>query len=178
MAQARWGAAAALLPDGKILVVGGLSTGHHDSALKSAELYDPATNAWTALPDMADERAGAAASVLSSRQVAVMGGCGVGGETWKECEAFDPAKRTWEPLPEMAEAGRPVVDRRRVRGRGVAPVPGGMVVMGREAAELFDEEIGRWVTLPHPMGQPRVRGAQLVSLPASALQATAGEAGE
>ena len=39
---------------------------------------------------------------------------------------------------------------------------------GTDAAELFDEESGRWATLPHPMAQPRA-SAQLVSLPASAL---------
>ena len=62
MAQARFGAAAAVLPDGKVLVAGGMATAQGDSAVKSAELYDPATNAWTALLDMAHERAGCACS--------------------------------------------------------------------------------------------------------------------
>ena len=56
MDQARWSAAAAVLPDGKVLVAGGQATEQADSTLKTAELYDPATNAWTALPDMAHER--------------------------------------------------------------------------------------------------------------------------
>ena len=54
--QVQAGAAATVLVDGKVLVAGGQSTREHASALKTAELYDPATNAWTALPDMAHER--------------------------------------------------------------------------------------------------------------------------
>jgi N-acetylneuraminic acid mutarotase len=167
MAQARWSAAAAVLPDGKVLVAGGKATTEADSALKTAELYDPATNAWTALPDMAHKRSEAAACVLPSGRVAVMSGCWADGEERKDGEAFDPVKRTWEPLPEMCGArGSPAAE----------PVAGGMIVSGRDEAELFDEETGQWLKLPHPMAQP-LGIAQLVSLPASALQAAAAAAG-
>jgi hypothetical protein len=47
---------------------------------------------------------------------------------------------------------------------------------GDGTAELFDEESERWLRLPHPMAQPR-GATQLVSLPASALQAAAAAAG-
>src|SRR5262249_47195286 len=40
----RWDHMATLLPSGKVLVVGGLYNG----VLNSAELYDPATETWTA----------------------------------------------------------------------------------------------------------------------------------
>jgi hypothetical protein len=160
MAQARWGAAAVLLPDGKVLVAGGQSTEQDDSALKTAELYDPATNAWTALPDMADKRTQACVCVLPSGRVAVLGGRGVDGLKRKDGEAFDPVTRTWEPLPEMLS---------KRANPAVVPVAGGMIVAGRETAELFDEESGWWLALPHPMAQPR-GATQLVSLPASALQ--------
>ena len=130
------------------------------AALKSAELYDPATNAWTALPDMAHERTHLGMCLLSSGRVAVMGGFGADGQPRKDCEAFDPVKRTWEVLPEMAEPRA---------NAAAAPVVGGMVVVAREKVGLFDEESGRWLTLPHPMAQPR-GATQLVSLPASALQ--------
>ena len=134
-----------------------------DSPLKSAEMYDPATNAWTALPDMAHERIDIAACVMPSGRVAVMGGFGADGQPWKDGEAFDPVKQTWEPLPVMAEARE---------NPAAASMPGGMIVVGDETAELFDEESGRWLPLPHPMAAPRL-STQLVSLPASALQAAA-----
>ena len=46
------------------------------------------------------------------------------------------------------------------------------MVLGKETAGLFDEESGRWLTLPHPLAHARAV-TQLVSLPASALQAAA-----
>ena len=98
MVQVRMGAAAAVLPDGKVLVAGGQLSVRHASTLKTAELYDPATNAWTALPDMAHERSFTTACVLPSGRVAVVGGYGVDGQDRKDCEAFDPVKRTWEAL--------------------------------------------------------------------------------
>jgi hypothetical protein len=127
--QARWCAAAALLPDGKVLVAGGTATAQPDSALKTAELYDPATNTWTALPDMAHTRSGCCACVLPSGRVAVIGGFGVDDVPRKDGEAFDPVRWTWEPLPDMVrEAGFPAA----------APVAGGLVVVGTRLVELFD----------------------------------------
>ena len=152
------------LLDDKVLMAGGATAASADSAVKSAELWDPATQAWTALPDMAQKRFGTAASVLPSGRVAVVG---ADNEVRKDGEVFDPVRRAWEPLPEMCGArGSPAAE----------PVAGGMIVSGRSEAELFDEESGRWRALPHPMAQP-LGIAQLVSLPASALQAGAAAAG-
>jgi len=150
-----------VLPDSKVLVAGGQSTMEDDSAFKTAELYDPATNAWTALPDMAHERTQLTACVLPSGRVAVIGGFGADGQEREDGEAFDPVKQTWEPLPEMVE-GR--------AAPAAEPVAGGLIVAGYETVELFDEESGRWLILPHPMAHLRL-STQLASLPASALQA-------
>ena len=57
------------------------------------------------------------------------------------------------------------------RHPAAVPLAGEMVVVGQEAVDLFDEDSGRWLTLPHPMAQPRY-DTQVVSLPASALQAS------
>lgn len=59
------------LLDDKVLMAGGATAASADSAVKSAELWDPATQAWTGLPDMAQKRFGTAASVLPSGRVAV-----------------------------------------------------------------------------------------------------------
>ena len=51
-------------------------------------------------------------------------------------------------------------------------VPGGMVAVGGDqraaAAELFDEESGRWIALPHAMAASREVVARVVLMPASA----------
>lgn len=46
MNVARFGAAAALLPDGQVLVAGG-NQGSGGPALDSTELYNPSTGTWT-----------------------------------------------------------------------------------------------------------------------------------
>ena len=160
MARACCAAVAAVLPDGKVLVAGGRTALQPDSGLKTAELYDPATNAWTALPDMAHKRSQSGVCVLPSGRVAVVGGFGDDKQPRQDCEAFDPVKRTREPLPETAET---------IGNAAAAPVAGGMIVVGREKVILFDEESGRWLLLPHSMARPRVGATQMVSLPASAL---------
>ena len=53
---------------------------------------------------------------------------------------------------------------------GAAAVAGGLVVGG--CPELYDEESGRWVTLPHAMVEPG-RKSGLISVPAAALVAVA-----
>src|SRR6185437_702941 len=57
LATARSGAAAVALPDGRVLVTGGQTTG--GGITNSAETYDPQTNAWQMLSaTMVEARAG------------------------------------------------------------------------------------------------------------------------
>ena len=54
LANARYVHTATLLPNGKVLVAGGLDGSF--SALASAELYDPASGTWTATGSLATAR--------------------------------------------------------------------------------------------------------------------------
>jgi N-acetylneuraminic acid mutarotase len=89
---ARAGHAATLLPDGKVLVVGGAGT--------SAELYDPASGQWTVTGALGVPRSDPTATLLNNGQVLVVGGhrgeaspqsLGIFGT----CELYDPATGTW-----------------------------------------------------------------------------------
>jgi hypothetical protein len=80
----RAGAAVALLSNGKVLVVGGLSvidltdpTTFFNGILGTSELFDPATNAFTAGPTLLEKKAFATATLLNNGQVLVAGGLGV-----------------------------------------------------------------------------------------------------
>jgi N-acetylneuraminic acid mutarotase len=92
---------------------------------------------------MAQARDTATGCVLPSGRFAVLGGyCTANVNTMDDAEAFDPVSRAWEPLPPMP--------RRLVGGASVA-VAGGLLVAGgvnHAGAMLFDEESGRWFTLP------------------------------
>src|SRR3989449_4861664 len=55
LSMGRQAPAAALLPDGRVLLAGGTSA-YPFPSLASAELYDPATGTWSATGSMADQR--------------------------------------------------------------------------------------------------------------------------
>ena len=61
MATARVGLTSTLLPNGKVLVVGGGTT--------SAELYDPSTGVWTPTGSLSAARSGPTATLLPGGQV-------------------------------------------------------------------------------------------------------------
>ena len=71
MATARSSHAATLLPNGRVLIVGG-SDGDH--ALASAELYDPATGTFSSAGSMSKARDGATATLLPDGRVLICGG--------------------------------------------------------------------------------------------------------
>ncbi len=163
--------AVAVLANGCILVAGGITqlVDGMDAVTATAELWSPDTNCWTPLPEMAFPRAGAAACVLACGDVMVVGGYSDTSLTRRrDVEFFNPASLTWRvKRSDMAFArGIP----------GLAVVPGGVVVAGSQNqmdqntanVELYDEDTGKWLRLPHPMTKPRV-AASLVALPAAAL---------
>ena len=72
MGSKRASHAAVVLPGPRVLVMGG-----HDgssSPLNTAELYDPQSQTWSAVPPMGSKRSGLAAVVLPGPRVLVMGG--------------------------------------------------------------------------------------------------------
>ncbi|WP_197422762.1 kelch repeat-containing protein [Burkholderia sp. ABCPW 14] len=74
MNQARSAHTATLLTNGKVLVAGG-----RGASLSSAEVYDPANNAWTDIASLNQGRAVYAATLLPDGRVLVEGGHGSAG---------------------------------------------------------------------------------------------------
>lgn len=77
MKAGRWGHSAVTLANGKVLVAGGstLRPGGKVMALRTAELFDPATKTWEPAGEMTDARTGHVAVVLSGgKKVLVCGG--------------------------------------------------------------------------------------------------------
>jgi hypothetical protein len=94
---ARWGAAAAALPDGRVLVAGGVG-GFTGSNLSSAEIFDPETGTFSSTGSMSTSRRMALAAPLPDGRVLVAGGFGSGGSA----EIFDPVSETFSSTGSMA----------------------------------------------------------------------------
>jgi uncharacterized protein (TIGR03437 family) len=100
---------AALLPNGKVLVTGGLvvSSGRFVPT-NTAELYDPATNAWTDTGSMSAPRHAHTMTLLANGKVLVATGSNTNLNNppfltpVKSCELYDPATGAWTLTGEVA----------------------------------------------------------------------------
>ena len=112
MAQARAAHTATLLPNGKVLIAGGATIGgwgfpFYGSALVGAEIYDPATNTFTATGSMGTARFGHTATLLPSGKVLIAGGftsteVNQQALSLASAEVYDPATQTFNPAGDMA----------------------------------------------------------------------------
>jgi N-acetylneuraminic acid mutarotase len=135
MSTPRDRAAATLLPNGKVLVAGGLDN-ELGPPLASAELYDPSTDIWSPTGSMAAGRFWASATLLGTGKVLVAGG-------GPSAELYDPASGTWSATGSMAAP------------RGAYPAillkDGKFLAVGGDTSdytstELYDPATGSWTT--------------------------------
>ena len=151
----REGAAVAPLPGGRVLVAGGATSG--SVVLQSAEVFDPATGAFTALPasgntQLSMPRVAGAAAPLPDGRVLIVGGSTTGGAVLPSAELFDPASNTFTALP--ASGHDRVADGPRQFRRGPAAGREG-ADRGRRrrlrvlaGAEIFDPATETFTALP------------------------------
>ncbi len=113
MSEARTYFSATPLPDGRVLVAGGvrqeaLGIPIHIS-LASADLYDPTTNSWAPAAPMAQVRSSSPATLLPSGMVLVAGGYDFAG-TYSSgfctagAELYNPLTNSWSSAGTMAAA--------------------------------------------------------------------------
>ena len=119
---ARGAHTATLLLSGKVLVAGGSGANSRYNSLNSAELYNPATGAWSTTANLVTARgASHTATLLPGGKVLVVGG--------DSAELYDPTTETWSPT---ASPKRPL-------GGPATLLPSGKVlVTSYDAAELYD----------------------------------------
>ena len=98
----RSGHTATLLADGRVLVLGGMTSTNVDSMyIYSAEIYDPGTGVWTAAGSMREHRSLYAATLLLDGRVLVAGGWDEEGNDLRSVELFDPASNTFRTGGEL-----------------------------------------------------------------------------
>ena len=103
MVEPRSGHTATLLPDGKVLIAGGMR--RNQDFYKSAEVYDPATGKFRPTGEMNERRVGHVAVLLRSGKVLIAGGF-AGHDTTDSAELYDPASGKFAKLAVKMTARR------------------------------------------------------------------------
>jgi uncharacterized repeat protein (TIGR01451 family) len=152
------GASSALLPDGRVFSAGETA----------AQIYDPATRAWTRAQGTSVSSAAHSVTLLPSGRVLVSGG--ESGGYLALAQVFDPSRDEWRGVGSMtAVAGH---------SRAVALPTGRVLVVGGcgssapAPAETFDPASGTWA----PAGASRTgHGASFTLLPNGKVLAAGGD---
>ena len=144
---------ATLLPDGRVLVVGGIEASNDvtGTVLASAELYDPLTNSWTPAAPLPVARARHAAVLLADHRVLVIGGTDSehlpSSSYFPTAELYDPASQSWSLVASMNYA--------RVYATATLLPDNRVLVVGDDGvnertAEVFDPQTNGWFPIPDP----------------------------
>ncbi|HEU0209583.1 MAG TPA: kelch repeat-containing protein, partial [Candidatus Udaeobacter sp.] len=154
LGTARAGHTATLLPDGKVLVTGGVNSYYDDDfnyfsfVLASAELYDPASGTWSTTGPLSTMRVFHTATLLPNGKVLVTGGEGSGGGVLPSAELYDPVAGTWSSTGPLGTARE--FHTATLLPDGKVLVAGGSVGGGGSfngclvSAELYDPASGNW----------------------------------
>ena len=160
---------ATLLPNGTILVTGGLT--NSTDATNTTEIYDPTTGIWTPKAAMTAARTFHTATLLPNGKVLVSGGAGgiapSNSASLATAEVYDPVANSWTPTGLMNLA----------RQKHTATLlPTGTVLVagsnnfGSEQAEFFDPATNTWI-LTGNFINPTIFGAAILLPTAKALTA-------
>lgn len=149
MATARKHHTASLLPDGRVLVAGGMDvTG---AALNTTEIWDPATGLWSPGPAMAVARAWHTATTLSSGRILIVGGYTSVGVYANTSVEFNGASNTFINPATTAGAGRYGHSAVRLpvgAGGGSSSnfvmIAGGLASAKRADTEVYDPTAHTW----------------------------------
>jgi N-acetylneuraminic acid mutarotase len=158
----RRGGAGAVLHDGEIVVVAGITNGHYDGHVRWVDAFNPRTGHWRQLPDAPRARDHFHAAIIGDRIYAAAGrrSSAATNQTFDltvpEVDVFDLRTNQWSTLPPTSN-----IPTQRA-GAGAAVVDGRLIVLGGESAqplahasvEALDPATSRWTPLkPLAMGR-------------------------
>jgi hypothetical protein len=135
---------ATLLPNGNVLVVGGLASNAPLAFTDSAELYHPATGTWSVTGSLNTPRYSHTATLLPNGKVLIVGGSNDANFTdptpLNSAELYDPATGTWTITGNLNEARQDHTATLMPNGKVL--VAGGWYQV--VSAELYDPANGTW----------------------------------
>jgi len=152
---------ATVLPSGKVLLAGGL-TSLNTPVTATADLFDPTTNGITPAAPMKSPRSGHTATLLPNGKVLLTGGGGApGAPALASAELYDTASNTWSAAASMAYP--------RIHHTALLMWNGKVFVIGGSAqtaaAEVYDPGTNTWTTVAAPTNTPRPLGPTAIQLP-------------
>lgn len=153
-----------LLPDGRVLIAGGMV--ENGVFLNSAELFDPAKGTFVATSSMQSRRVGHSATLLPNGKVLIAGG--LAGRIFEggpgnvaTTEIYDPATGRFTPAPSMStpRTGHAAV----LLQNGKVLVAGGAESDNHNlaSAEIYDPVTNKW-TATGSMLTPRIASSAVV----------------
>ena len=154
MLHSRVNHSATLLPDGRVLVVGGMDGGFNP--LRTSEVFDPETNLWTTADEMREARTEHSATLLEDGRVIVTGGMNEKLQIIGTTEIFDPETGKWSEFEGMRTVRRghftlPLPDGRVAVVGGVGQTLGGLGILANISAvgallstEIYDPKTDTW----------------------------------
>lgn len=159
----RRGGAGAIVHQGRIYLVAGIQNGHTDGHVPWFDAFDPATGAWTRLPDAPRARDHFQAAIVDGKLYAIGGRRSSAGSgqtfnlTIPEVDVYDFATGRWTTLPVGADLPTERAGTTSVVLNGEILVIGGesgSQQEGHAEVEAFDPATGGWRTLA-PLNQGR-----------------------
>ena len=161
-AARRRGGAGAVLHNGEIILIGGITNGHSDGHVTWVDAFSPRTGQWRSLPDAPRARDHFHAAKIGNKIYAAGGrrSSYSTGQTFEltvaEVDVFDLDTNRWSTLPSSGNLPTPRA------GAATVVVGGRLIVIGGESAqplahadvESFDPTSGQWTPLaPLSMGR-------------------------
>ena len=145
---------ATLLPDGRVLVAGGMNEAF--TPLRTTEMFDPETNRWTEAEEMKESRTEHSAALLEDGRVIVTGGLNEDLEIVGTTEIFDPQTGKWSQRESMRTVRRghftlSLPDGTVAVVGGIGQTLGGLGILANISAtgallstEIYDPKTDNW----------------------------------
>ncbi len=154
----RFGHVAALLPNGKVIIIGG-NTGQGAIPPFLTEIFDPTTQLFSAGPNMVIPRIAHAGARLLDGRILYCGGCltaDCSAASHATCEIYDPASGVISSTGSLSTGAGALSLVTLATGEVLAT--GGITsATAQSRAELYDPTLGTWSTAG-TMGQARYDG--------------------
>ena len=163
-----------LLPDGRVMAIGGSSDGTSDPAraVLTPEIWDPATGTWTTLPDLAVPRMYHSNALLlpDGRVLSAGGGRTPGAQDYPNAQLYSPEYLSLPSRPSITSLSSTVWTAGGTASLGVSSTAGlgSVVLMGLPAVTHGIDTSARRIVLPIASAYDPGTGTVKVGIPSVA----------